>query len=200
MLPLCCFFSSKSHDRLLSKITSSRAALPLVLLMLFASVLTSASPVPATGNNPPLEPLLHKRSPSITDEKEVCYPKSASDKIALLNDGQSKKGHTLKVMEMSIGNAIHHVGILPDTIDLMADDSASLCFNRSVVIDVPELFPGKVLVTECNTACSTLSSDEKLANDHLRVNVLRRDTTACDGKEERWNFDTVKIPQCRRFS
>ncbi len=191
-------FNFNSHTMSLQSVITRTLVLLSVIL-----VLTNGSPVPDSSMLPASDSI-HKRSPRqvLTDDNKICYPKTTTDKMTQLNSDKSKTFQSLKIMELTIDNSEQFVGVLPETAELMFNDELSQCIIKSTVMQVPGLFPEKILITECDTSCSALTDSKiQLFNVHVSVYVLRRDFATCNanGQEEKWELHNVKIPQCRKF-
>ena len=193
------YFSSLSNKSLKNNSPYSICKTSLFLCGLF--VLTCGSPLPDPELlQPNAARLLQRRSlPIITNSDKICYPKSAEDKLTQLQEQQGGNSYSLKIMDISVDDGIQHVGILPATLKLMSNDDLSSCIVRSKVVNVPELFPPKIMMTECDTSCTLLEDNEQLRNEYVSISVLRRSQTDCKGKVEDWKLDSIDVPQCRRF-
>ena len=185
------------NSRMSLKMTISRTLLLLSVVL----VLSNGSPIPDPSTLLVSESV-HKRSasPLVTDDGKICYPKMTADKITQLTSGSSKSFHDLTIIKLTIDNSEQTVGVLPETVNLMFNEELSQCITRSTIMHVPGIFPDKLLVTECDTSCSALSdSNVQLYNGHIPINVLKRTSESCNGKEEDWGLHNVKIPQCRKL-
>lgn len=127
------------------------------------------------------------------DQTRLCYPKSTEENIAFLASS-TKTYHSLSIMKLTVDNGPQQVGVLPAALSLMSSSQYSSCIKRSVVLDVPNLFPSKILMTECDTQSAGCSG---VNNDILKINVLKKSTSCDSNNEETWSRHNIEISQCR---
>lgn len=182
--------SKQSQHRTINESISLRQLSAFLFLMLLS--LSNAVPILPSSATETLESV-ERRSIIGDDQSRLCYPKSTEAKISYLSES-TKAYYSLKIMKLTVDNAPQHVGVLPAALSVMTNSKYSSCIKRSVVLDVPNLFPGKIMMTECDTQSDGCTG---VANDVLRINVLKK-TTSCDSSnEETWARHNIEISQCR---